>query len=53
MGNRLADHKESFIKIEGKLHKKFISILIDPGSNYSCISPELVDKCGLGKELHQ
>ena len=37
--------------MEGKIQKKIISIVIDPCSNYSYISPKLIDKCGLGKEL--
>jgi len=35
-----------------KLCDKFISILIDPRSNYNYVSPDLVDKCGLNMELH-
>ena len=38
--------------MDGKLCDQVISILIDTGSNYSCVSPNLVDKCGLSKELH-
>ena len=26
--------------------------MIDHGSNYSYVSPDLVDKCGLNKEVH-
>ena len=26
--------------------------MIDPGSNYSYINPDLLDKCGLRKEVH-
>jgi len=38
--------------MEGKLCDQVISVLIDPQSNYSYVSPNLVDKCGLSKELH-
>jgi len=38
--------------MEDKLCDQFISILIDPGSNYSYVSPNSVDKCVLSKELH-
>lgn len=31
---------------------QIVSILIDPESNYSYISPKLVDKCFLNKEVH-
>jgi len=30
-----------------------IFIIIDPRSNYGYVSPDLVDKCGLSKELHE
>jgi len=38
--------------MDGKICDQVISILIDPGSNYSYVSAALVDKCGLSKELH-
>jgi len=38
--------------MDGKLFDQVISILINPGSNYSYVSPNLVDKCGSSKELH-
>jgi len=38
--------------MEGKLCDQVVSILIDPRSNYSYISPNLVDKCYLNKEVH-
>ena len=38
--------------MEGKLCDQVVSILIDPGFNYSYISPDLVDKYCLSKELH-
>jgi len=37
---------------DDKLCDHVISILIDPRSNYTYVNPELVDKCGLSKELH-
>lgn len=37
--------------MDGKIYDQVISILIDPRSNYSYCSLELVDKCGLNKEL--
>ena len=36
----------------GKLCDQVVSILIDLRSNYSYVSPDLVDKCGLNKEVH-
>lgn len=38
--------------MNGKLYDQVICILIDPRSNSSYASPELVDKCSLSKELH-
>ena len=38
--------------MDGKLCDQFVSILIEPGSNYSYIGPNLVNKCGLNKEVH-
>jgi len=52
MENRHADHQTSIIRMEGKLFDQVVSILIDPGSNYTYINPNLVDKFGLRKEVH-
>jgi len=38
--------------MDGKLCDQVVSISIDPGSNYSYIDHDLVDKCGLRKEVH-
>jgi len=38
--------------MEGKFCNHVISILVDPSSNYSNISPKLVEKCKLAKDLH-
>lgn len=38
--------------MDNKLCGKVVSISIDPKSNFSYISPNLVDKCGLRKEVH-
>ena len=35
-----------------KLYDQVSSIFIYPGSNYNYVSLDLVDKCGLNKELH-
>jgi len=37
--------------MDGKLFDQVIYILIEPRSNYSYLRPNLVDKCGLSKEL--
>lgn len=47
------EEKQVFIiEMNGKLCDQVIYILIDPESNYSYVSLEFVDKCGLNKELH-
>ena len=38
--------------MNGKLCDQLASNLIDPRFNYCYISPDLVDKCCLNKELH-
>ena len=47
------DHQASIIEMEGKLYDQVFSILIETISNYSYVSPELVDKCILNKKLHE
>jgi len=49
--NTHADHQASVIQMDGKLCDQFVSILIYPESNYSFVNPDLVDKCGLNKEV--
>jgi len=50
--NRQENNQASIIKIDGKLCDQVVSIFIDPRSNYSYVNPDLVDKCGLNKEVH-
>ena len=38
--------------MDGNICDQVISNLIDPRSNYSYVSLDLVDKCGLNKVLH-
>jgi len=52
LDKKYVNHRPSIIEMDGKLCDQVISILIDPGSNYSYVSLDLVDKCGLSKELH-
>ena len=53
LDNRQDDHQTSIIEMEGQICDQVVSILIDPRSNYSYISPDLVGKCGLNKKLHE
>jgi len=46
------DHQTYIIEMDHKICDKFVSILIEPGYNYSYVNPNLVDKCGFNKEVH-
>jgi len=52
MDNMQANHQASIIEMDGKLCDQFVSLLIDPRSNYSYVNPDIVDKCGFNKEVH-
>jgi hypothetical protein len=47
LDNNQADHQASVVEIEGMIFNHLVSVLIDPGSNLSYISPKAVDKCKL------
>ena len=47
LDNNQADHQASLVEIEGMIFNQLVSILIDPGSNLSYISPKTIDKCRL------
>jgi hypothetical protein len=47
LDNNQADHQASVVEIEGMISNHIVSILIDPGSNLSYISPNTIDKCKL------
>jgi len=47
-----ANHQATINEMDGKHFDQVISILIDPRSNYSYVSLDFMDKCGLSKELH-
>ena len=52
LDNMQVNH-QVIIKMENNLCDQVASILIDLGSNYSYVSLELVDKCGLSNEFHE
>ena len=52
MDNRQEDHQASIIEMDGKICDQVIYILIDLIYNYSYVNRDLVDKCGLRKEVH-
>ena len=45
--NRQADHQTSMVEVQGMIQNFYVSILIDPGSSLSYISPNIVEKCKL------
>ena len=45
--NRHDDHQESMVEIEGMIHNKPISILIDQGDILIYVSPSVVESCNL------
>ena len=49
LDNKKIYHQTSIIDMDGKICDQVFSILIDHGSNYSYVNPNLVDKCGLNK----
>jgi hypothetical protein len=50
--NQQANHQASMVELEGIITKKLISILIDPVSNLSYISPQVVEACSLQIKKH-
>ena len=52
LDNRQTDHLTSIIEMEGKICDQVVSILIDPRSNDIYVNLDVVDKCGLCKEVH-
>lgn len=49
LDNRKMDNQASIIQMEEKLCDQVVSIMIDPRYNYSYVSPDLSDECGLNK----
>jgi hypothetical protein len=47
LDNKQANHQASVVEMEGMIANHLVSILIDPGSNLSYVSPQVVDKCKL------
>jgi hypothetical protein len=50
--NNQADHQASMVEMEGMIANHIVSILIDPGSNLSYLSPQTIDKCKLQPVRH-
>ena len=52
LDNHQAHHQSTVVEFEGKIAKQSISILIDPGSTHSYVSPKLYEIFSLGKSRH-
>jgi hypothetical protein len=52
LDNRQANHQASVVEMEGTISNHHVSILIDPGSNMSYVSPQTVEKCKLQQVKH-
>jgi hypothetical protein len=50
--NRQENHQASVVEMEGIISKQLVSILIDPRSNFSYISPQVVEACSLHRRKH-
>ena len=51
--DRQADHQSAVVEVAGKIAEQSISILIDPGSTHSYITPRVVDMCAFKKVKHR
>jgi hypothetical protein len=52
LDNKQVSHQVSVVEMEGMISNHFVSILIDPGSNLSCVSPQTLEKCKLQQVKH-
>jgi hypothetical protein len=50
--DRQADHQSAVIGVEGKITTQVVSILIDPGSIHSYVTPKIVENCSLNQIKH-
>jgi len=52
MENQQSYHQAFVVELEGIISKKTISILIDPWSNLSYVSPQVVESCSFQRKKH-
>jgi hypothetical protein len=52
LDNRQVHHQALVVEMEGTISKHLVSILIDPSSNLSYVSPQTVEKCKLHQVKH-
>ena len=50
--DRQEDHHSTVVEVAGKIVEQFVSILIDPGSIHSYITPRVVEMCAFKKVKH-
>ena len=50
--DRQADHQSTMVEVAGKIVEQSVSILTDPGSIHSYISPRVVEICAFNKVKH-
>ena len=51
--DRQADHQSAVVEVAGNIVEQYISILIDPGSTHSYITPRIVEICAFKKDKHR
>ena len=47
------DHHSTLVEVVGNIAKKYVSILIEPGSTHGYITPRLVEICAFKKLNHR
>jgi hypothetical protein len=52
LDNRQANHQASVVEMEGTIANHLVFILIGPGSNFSYVSPQTIEKCKLQQVKH-
>jgi hypothetical protein len=52
MDNRQENNQALVVKMEGMIFDHIVSILIDPSSNLSYVSPQTIEKCKLKQVKH-
>ena len=50
--DRHVDHQSTVVEVAGKIVEQSVSILIDPGSTHSYITPRVVEICAFKKVKH-
>ena len=51
--DRQAYHQSTVVEVAGKIAKQSVSVLIDPGSTHSYITPRVVEICTFKKLKHR